>query len=118
MPYIPEPARQNFNATVPLFYDYKFKENHLEEGVTSFCNSSSEQNDDDTVDTSNAVVSSDSFSYQNEELSDCEKEVESFFLDKLEPPPHSSTPKTLLKKLGLTPFKSLQTHRSKEVLEP
>lgn len=95
----------NLNATVPLYYEYKFKENHIDdsEGVTSFSSSSSRQ---DSGEESNEAISSDSFMYQNDDLSDCEKEVESFFIDKLEPPPHSSTPKVnQLRKFTSTPHR-------------
>lgn len=94
----------NLNATVPLYYDYKFKENHIqsEEGITSFSSKSVHDSGEESNNSAD-VVSSDSFMFQNEDLSDCEKEVESFFLDKLEPPPHSSTPKVILKKFTSTP---------------
>lgn len=114
LPYISDKDIPNFNATVPLFYEYQFKENHLEEGA-SF-SSSDNENSERSIDNSNDIASTDSFSYQNDDLSDCEKEVESFFLDKLEPPTHFSTPKAVLKKIASTPFKSLPKRDSPDIL--
>lgn len=85
----------DLNATVPLYYEYKFKENHIDdsEDVNSLSSSINQDSSVESNDASNEAISTDSFMYQNDELSDCEKEVESFFIDKFEPPPHSSTPK-------------------------
>lgn len=90
------PARFNQNATVPLIYEYEFRENHIETQI---------EIDESDGSNSNGELSTDSFVFQNEDLSDCEKEVESFFLDKFESPPHSSTPKTGLKKFTSTPLR-------------
>lgn len=108
LPYTAEPIRYQLNATVPLYYDYNFKENHIDsEPAHSYTSSDrTESGEESANETSNDVVSTDSFTFQHEELSDCEKEVESFFLDKLDPPPHSSTPKVVLKKFTSTPYKT------------
>lgn len=108
-PPVAQPNIQHqLNITVPLYYKYHLDRIEYDYDYTNNNNSTSDSNqssdsDISALETSNEILScSESFSYQNEnDISDCEREIESFFpehLDKLDPLPHTSTPKTNFKK--------------------
>lgn len=116
-PPIAQPNIQHqLNITVPLYYKYHLDRIEYDYDYTNNNNSTtdssnpSSDSDISTLETSNEILScSESFSYQNEtgddnehdNISDCEREIESFFpehLDKLDLLPHTSTPKTNFRK--------------------